>query len=196
MPRIIALSGGIGSGKSTVARVLKTWGFAVYDCDNRAKLIMDEDAEIKQRLIEDISPCIIVNGEIDRAALSEIVFNDKEKLRRLNAIVHAAVRADMKHWTDKFASGDTVFVETAILYTSGLAADVDEELRVTAPKELRIARVQQRSNLSRCNIEARIASQSLDEHPATPLRKLTIIENAHTTPLLPQLSTYLKTLNF
>lgn len=191
MPRIIALTGGIGAGKSTVAHILRAWGYLVFDCDSRAKKIMDEDDNIKQRIASEIADEVIVDGRINRSLLSEIVFADSEKLRRLNTIVHRAVRENMRRWAASVRDHEIVFVESAILYSSGLYAEVDGELRVIAPDETRIARVIHRNGLTRNHIEARIASQQPDENPATPLADVHLIINDDRHPVLPQLAAYL-----
>lgn len=193
MPRIIALTGGIGAGKSTVAHILRAWGYLVFDCDSRAKKIMDEDDNIKQRIATEIAADAIVDGRIDRSRLSGIVFADSEKLRRLNTIVHRAVRDNIRRWAASVRDHEVVFVESAILYSSGLYAEVDGELRVIAPDETRIARVIRRNGLTRSHIEARIASQQPDENHATPLANVHLIINDDRQPVLPQLAAYLTT---
>ncbi|MDE6436166.1 MAG: dephospho-CoA kinase, partial [Muribaculaceae bacterium] len=92
---LIAITGGIGSGKSVVSRVLRAMGYPVYDCDSQAKAIMDADAEIHRRLCSEIDAAVVTDGVIDRKRLAEIVFNDKAKLAVLNAIVHSAVKAHL-----------------------------------------------------------------------------------------------------
>lgn len=187
MSGIIALTGGIGSGKSTVARVLRAWGYAVFDCDSRARRLMDESAEIKRRIALEIAAEVIENGEINRRTLSDIVFADKEKLLILNSIVHNAVREDIRNWRSSLYSRPFVFVETAILYSSGLFNDVDGELRVTAPAEVRIRRVMARNNFSRAQVQERIAAQTAEENPAEPLADVKILVNNNAAAVLPQL---------
>ena len=123
MSGIIALTGGIGSGKSTVAQVLRAWGYAVFDCDIRARILMDEGVEIKRRIAQEIAAEVIENGAINRRTLSDIVFADKEKLLILNNIVHSAVRKDIRNWRSTLCNKPFVFVETAIL---------SRELRISA----------------------------------------------------------------
>lgn len=132
--KLIAICGGIGSGKSVVCRIVAAMGHEVYDCDSRAKEIMDCSAEIKNAIAcrvhrEAIAP----DGSIDRRRLGEIVFSDAEALARLNSIVHAAVREDLALWAAR-RPGKLLFVETAILYQSGLDAMVDEVWDVEAPQ--------------------------------------------------------------
>ncbi len=172
MPRIIAIAGGIGSGKSVVSRILREMGCHVYDCDSRAKMLMDESFDIKRRIAAEISEEAITGyGAVDRRVLASVVFADKEKLRRLNDIVHGAVRGDILRWAENL-DVDVCWVESAIIYESGIDRMVDEVWSVEAPLELRIERVMARNGMSREEVEARIASQSGNEgihavHPAT-----------------------------
>lgn len=162
--QLIALAGGIGSGKSVVSKILLAMGYPVYDCDNMAKQIMDADAEIHSRLCSEIHPQSVVEGVIDRALISKIVFEDKAALARLNAIVHTAVKADLNHWVSEkqFTGAKKVFVETAILIQSGLVDLVDDIWEVTAPIEVKVERVKKRNGLSEKQILARIESQKTE----------------------------------
>ncbi|MDE6485710.1 MAG: dephospho-CoA kinase [Duncaniella sp.] len=154
----VAVTGGIGSGKSVVSRILAAMGYEVYDCDRNARLLMDGSDEIKRLIADRISEDAIADGVIDRRKLGEIVFNDPMMLSRLNSIVHGAVR---DHFTEyrKNHSG-LIFFETAILSESGFDTLAQRVWEVIAPQELRIERVMKRNNLTRKEVEVRIASQS------------------------------------
>ncbi len=181
--RLIAIEGGIGSGKSVVSRVLSTLGYPVYDCDVRAKLIMDQSATIKQRIADEICAEAISCGVIDRRKLSEVVFADADALLRLNALVHSAVRDDLALW---ILHHRLAFVETAILYQSGIDSMVDGVWSVVAPRELRILRVISRNHLSREAVESRIAAQ--DSFVAGRMHPhVDIIVNDGDMPVLPQI---------
>lgn len=183
--RLIAITGGIGSGKSIISDILRAMGHKVYDCDTRAKALMDTDESIKNDLIDLISIDAVRNDRtIDRKLLSEIVFNDPDALSRLNSIVHKAVRADLRRWRDT-SSDKTVWVETAILYASRLDREVDEVWEVTAPTELRVQRVMKRNSMSREQVLARISSQSTTAAQLHPLTKS--IVNDGVEPVLPQI---------
>lgn len=188
---LIAITGGIGSGKSMASRVLGAMGFDVYDCDSRAKEIMDRDVAIHHRIATEIDSTCVKEGRIDRRRLSEIVFSDKDKLDILNAIVHGAVREDIIRWRDCHHRHRVIFVETAILYESGLDRMVDAVWEITAPEELRITRVGRRSGLDRDAIRARIAAQAAtvvrNPHPDTIQ-----LVNDGVTPLLPQIECNLR----
>ncbi|MCM1051982.1 MAG: dephospho-CoA kinase [Paenibacillus sp.] len=187
MKRLIAITGGIGSGKSVVSRILDAMGYPVYDCDSRAREIMDNNDAIKQAIADNIAPACIKDGEIDRKELSATVFSSPEKLEILNGIVHGAVRDHLALWHSSEHQADPIcFVETAILYQSGLDAMVDEVWHVDAPCEVRVERVMKRNGLSRDEVLARIESQDsfipTSVHPATKL-----IDNDGDTAILPQI---------
>lgn len=158
---IIAITGGIGSGKSVVSQVLRVAGYPVYDCDSNAKLIMNKDLEMQRLLVESFGPEIIVDGVIRRDVLAKLVFADRSKLVKLNSIVHPAVRKDIERWAETLHS-DAAFVETAILKESGVDSLIDAVWIVEAPDELRIARVMARNNVQEKNVRERIESQRND----------------------------------
>lgn len=187
---LTAISGGIGCGKSVVSRMVAALGFPVYDCDTRAARIMDEDEAIKARIAEQIHPEVLhPDGSIDRKRLAGIVFADYEALQRLNAIVHAAVRSDVRRWSEMQTSA-RCFVETAILYQSGLDRMVDDVWEVDAPLDLRIERVMKRNGIGREEVISRISSQ---ERFVTKSRHacISILVNDGFEPLLPQVENLL-----
>lgn len=187
MGHIVAITGGIGSGKSVVSRIVAVMGMMVYDCDSRAKRLMDTSDEIKKRIASEISEgCITDDNRIDRSRLSKCVFNDAAALTTLNMIVHGAVREDFRLWCCRHAAEHVLFVETAILYQSGMDSMVDEVWEVTASEQVRIARVMERNNLSASEVKARIMSQDA----YVPVRKhprVVHIDNNGDVALLPQI---------
>lgn len=179
----IGITGGIGSGKSVVARICRNKGFPVYDCDIEAKQLMDSSAEIKRRLSSRIhESCIDSAGAIDRVALGNIVFHNPEKLRTLNEIVHGEVRKDFIDWRERQAN-PVVFVETAIPVTSHLDQLMDQVWLVVAPAEERVKRVMLRNNVSAADVEKRIGSQN-HEFERLPEIKTKIIDNGGAASLL------------
>ncbi len=186
--RLTAVTGGIGSGKSVVCRILETLGRHVYDCDARAKALMDADAGIKHAIACQVCDEAICNGQIDRAKLAEVVFNDAGKLVALNAIVHESVRRDLCNWAKSHPDG---FVETAILYESGLDRMVDEEWVVDAPESVRIERVMARNCISEDEVRQRIKSQSV-ALPEPTCGRRSIIVNDGIHAVLPQVSQLLE----
>ena len=158
---IIAITGGIGSGKSAVSRMLSVMGMLVYDCDSRAKSLMDRSDNIKRRIATEISPdCISSDNTIDRGLLSRYVFNDAGALDRLNKIVHGAVREDFNRWCVRHKDNPMLFVETAILYQSGMDSMVDGVWEVVASEDTRVARVMARNHCPASEVKARISSQN------------------------------------
>lgn len=183
--RLIAITGGIGAGKSVVSRVLRVLGFEVFDCDAEAKALMDKDIEIRQRIEAEICAEAVVDGKINRQRLAAEVFGNEKKLSRLNSIVHNAVRVWLHKW-HAAQLGDIVFVESAILYSSGLSAMVDEEWRVVAPRQLRVARVMRRNGIAAESVLARMDAQRADEEPSEPLDIVETIVNDDFHAVLPQ----------
>lgn len=181
--RFTAITGGIGAGKSVVSRIVASMGYPVYDCDSRARAIMDSDTDIHSSLVEQIHPRAVVGGILDRPLIAQVVFNDAQALARLNAIVHRKVVDDMRRWAAA-SSAPRLFVETAILYMCDLWRFVDGGVwDVTAPVDVRIDRVMRRNNLSRSQVIARINSQNISDAPLLPTH---IIINDNIHPLLPQ----------
>ncbi|MDE6854280.1 MAG: dephospho-CoA kinase [Muribaculaceae bacterium] len=185
-PQLIAVTGGIGSGKSVVCRVLRTLGYPVFDCDCEARDIMDSDRAIHDRLRSDISEEVVHDGVIDRRLMASIVFADAAKLAALNDIVHGAVRARLAQWHSSH-TGDAVFVETAIFFQSGLNRMTDAEWRVTAPEDVRIQRVMRRNGLTADQVRARIKAQHFEPDPLEHRPELTEIVNDGQRAVLPQI---------
>lgn len=180
---LIAITGGIGAGKSVVASILKTMGYPVYDCDSRAKLLMDSNREIINRIECEVASEAVCDGRIDRTALSKAVFGSPERLEKLNRIVHSSVKQDLLSWNKCL---DLAFVETAILYTSGFDAVVDAVWEVVAPTEVRIQRVSHRNpTLTREEICKRIDAQKTESASERHANSFSIINDGQ-SPLLPQ----------
>lgn len=192
MSKLIAITGGIGSGKSVVSRILRANGYTVYDCDNEAKHIMDNDADIHRLLIRHIHNDAVKRGIIDRKLIASIVFTDKDKLEKLNSIVHQAVRNDISRRAEAIAGDSIMFVETAILYQSNIDLMVDEVWSIDAPRDLRVKRVMLRNNCTHDNVIARIEAQ--DSYTPAHIHPITCeIVNDDIHPILPQVLDLLKT---
>lgn len=160
---MILISGGIGSGKSVVSRILRANGFEVYDSDLEARRLMDSSHEIKSRLcIEIAADAVDPRGNINRTRVAEVVFADASKLAALNSIVHTAVRADIRL---RMARNPRLFVETAIPVSSGLVDFADEVWQGEAPEDLRIRRVMARNNTTAEAVRARIEAQRAEAVP-------------------------------
>lgn len=188
--KVIALTGGIGSGKSMVSSILRIMGYVVYDCDSQAKKVMDSSEKIKRGLLDAFGyDCVDKDGLINRKYLGKVVFDNPKALSTLNGIVHPEVRKDLQEWTriKKEEGNSYVFVETAILKESNLKDMIDLEWNVYAPIGLRIQRVMKRNNLSEVDVIARIKSQSSTDD----MTEFSII-NDGVTAILPQIERNLK----
>ena len=160
--RRIGITGGIGSGKSVVSRLLRIMGYSVYDTDSEAKRLMESSLEVVQKLSECFGRDIYHNGRLNRGLLSSRVFGESDKIVLLNSIVHPVVRFDFYRWSESL-NDEICCVESAILYESRFDELVDEVWTVTAPEELRIGRVRQRSGLTEEEIKKRMAAQLSEE---------------------------------
>ena len=158
----VGLTGGIGSGKSKVAEILRGMGIAVYDSDTRAKGLMANDTALREALIDAFGTECYTSEGLNRAWLAERVFSDAEELKRLNAIVHPAVMRDFEAWAEE-QQGDYVVLESAILFEARLESHVDVVVAVMAPRELRLERAMRRDGATREQIEARMENQITDE---------------------------------
>jgi dephospho-CoA kinase len=183
--QLIAITGGIGSGKSVVARVLSNMGHEVYDCDLRAKTLMTTSPIIRQQLTERFGNNIYnLDGSINKPLLSSIIFNDHDALATVNGIVHPVVKDDLLKWHYSNQKSQS-FVETAILVEAGMHTMVDEVWNVTAPTETRILRVIRRNATTRDKVLERINSQSASmSEVSVPVKN---IINDGNTAILPQL---------
>ena len=158
----VGITGGIGSGKSTVCRMLAERGVALYDADSRAKELMASSEVLRKALIENFGAETFTAEGLNRAYLAERVFNDKEQLRLLNSLVHPAVIADFEAWAEAQEGGYVLF-ESAILFEAGLESRVDAVVAVMAPESLRVERVMARDGHSKEQVLARIKNQMSDD---------------------------------
>ena len=157
--KIYGLTGGIGSGKTTVGQVFKTFGIAIYNADERAKWLTENNNTIKLKIKSIFGEQLYdLNDVLDKKILSEIVFNNKIELKKLNEIIHPEVRLDFTEWIKK-QKGNYVLKESAILFENGLEKEVDGVVGVIAAEEIRIKRVVARSHLSPLEIRARMNNQ-------------------------------------
>ena len=162
MTKVIGLTGGIGSGKTTIANYFQEMGVPVYIADDGAKRVMQSENIVKQ-IKTVFGENLFENNILNRAQLAEIVFNDKDKLAQLNAIVHPAVKKDFEEWLLIHKKNTYVIYEAAILFESGRYKECDVVITVTAPKEIRIQRVLKRDNTTREHVLSRMEMQWDDE---------------------------------
>ena len=185
---IIGLTGGIGSGKSTIAQGLRQMGYAVYDTDSEAKRLIVEDENVRTQMVQLFGNEVYANGVYQTALVAQRVFTDRSLLAQLNAIVHPAVRADILRWatmqdSPSFRKGLGVglfFVECAILYQAGFDKLCDKVIVVTAPEEIRLARAVARDHSTIENVRARMRAQQADQDL---LRADLVVNNDGQTPI-------------
>ena len=158
----IGVTGGIGSGKSTVCELLRDRGVAVYDSDSRAKQLMAESEALREQLIAAFgAECYNAEG-LNRAFLASKVFGNEEALQQLNSIVHPAVRADFQAWAE-LQSSPYVVLESAILFEAGFETEVDATLAVMAPMPMRLERTMARDGVDKESVMRRMEHQLSDD---------------------------------
>lgn len=158
MTRVVGLTGGIGSGKSTVARFFSELGVPVYYADDAARTVMQTPGIIA-KLKSVFGEYVFEDGILNRKRLAQIVFSDKQKLDTLNKIVHPAVKDHFTKWLSSHASAAFVIREAAILFESGSYKDCDFIIAVTAPIEIKIQRVMDRDSVTREDVLKRMENQ-------------------------------------
>lgn len=184
--KIIGITGSIGSGKTTACKVFEMLGIPVYNADIEAKNILDNNSDVKAKIINTFGNSIIgENGLIVRPNLAAIVFSDKKKLDQLNAIVHPAVAKHFEDWINNNNAAKYVLKEAAILFESNAYKRVDKVITVTAPIELRIQRAISRDNSDKKTVEQRIKNQMSDEEKIKMSQF--VITNDETQLLIPQI---------
>jgi dephospho-CoA kinase len=180
----IGITGGIGSGKTTVCKVFETLGVPVFYADDEARKILQSNNVVD--LIKSFFGSSIVdeNGKIDRLKLALEVFNDENKLKRLNSIIHPEVAKVFNAWVENHKESKYVIKEAAILFESGANKGLDKTVNVEAPLELRLERVMRRDNASEEKVLQRMKNQLSDEER----KKLAdyIIINDEKSAVLPQ----------
>ena len=159
MHKIIGLTGGIGSGKTTVARFIEEMGYPIYNSDTRAKDLVNESDDLKAAIIRLLgSQAYDENGLYDRKYVGSVVFSNDELLKQLNAIIHPAVNKDFHDWV-KRQSREIIFKETALLFELKLNLQCDKSLLVTADESIRIKRVMDRDSKTYREVEKVIDNQ-------------------------------------
>ncbi len=179
----IGLTGGIGSGKSTIAKVFKVLNIPAYNSDERAKALMNENAQLIDEISKIFGARIYQNNELNRTELGAIVFKSPDLLQQLNAVVHPAVGEDFNSWC---ASQNTQYVikEAAIIYETGINKMLDGVIAVIAPNELRIKRVLKRPGMTEELIKDRMSRQLPTESLVNKANWL--INNDETALVIPQ----------
>ena len=155
----IGITGSIGAGKSTVAGIFKVLGIPVFDADATAQNILNSDLELREQVIAAFGSETYKNGLLDKKYLATLVFNNPDQLAKLNALVHPATIAAADKWASSFADRPYIIKEAALLFEAGTYVGLDYIIGVTAPVELRIARVMARDQVSREEVLSRMQHQ-------------------------------------
>lgn len=158
---IVGLTGGIGTGKTTIARAFEAMGVDVYNCDKEARRLTSTDAAIVGGLSAMFGPDIYLDGELRRNVLANKIFADEEALAKVNALIHPRVANDFLRWCERIRRGGAAWCicETAILYESGMDKVMDRIIVVRLPIETQIERAMERDGATRAQVEARMESQ-------------------------------------
>ena len=161
----IGITGGIGSGKTTVCQIFEKLGVPVYYADRRAKELMEEDKQLMTAISSEFGEAVYTDGILNKKLLAEMVFNDEEKLLKLNSLVHPAVMGDSLSWNEILARKGYSYTlrESALLIETGVYRLLDKIIVVSAPEEDRIKRVMERDATTAEQVLARIKAQMLDE---------------------------------
>jgi dephospho-CoA kinase len=162
MSKIIGLTGGIGSGKTMIANYIKSLGIPVYIADDEARELM-KTTDIVTAISNEFGNNVLDNGKLNREALAKLVFNNPEKLKKLNDIVHPKVKKHFNTWVENNKKHPLLVKEAAILFESGSYKDCDAVITVTAPIETRLQRVVLRDKTDRDSVLKRMQNQWTDE---------------------------------
>lgn len=192
-PRIIGLTGGIGSGKTSVAKLLENKGFPVYYSDDRAKDIVNIDSELKNQIVSLLGAEAYLDGKYNRKYVGEKVFNDAELLNQLNHLIHPAVKLDFEKWVAAQTS-EFVFKETALLFELKLNEQCYKSLLITADDNLRIKRTMDRDNKTYREIET-IMQNQMPEKDKMKLADYIIYNNSDRDSLEAETDIFITELN-
>jgi dephospho-CoA kinase len=187
----VGITGGIGTGKSTICRILGIMGYPVFYSDTAAKEILSSNTDVRNQIIELFGSKTYIGNNPNKEYLAQMVFNDAKKLEQLNQIIHPAVRNQFKEWTQN-QNSNFVFNEAAILFESGSYKNFSKTILVTSPTELRIERLLKRDQSTVEKIKSRMQNQWSDEQKI-PLADFVIV-NDEKTLILPQVLAILKKL--
>jgi len=159
----VGLTGGIGSGKTTIAKMFEELGVPVYYADDEAKKLMNSNSQIQKELLQLLGKNAYQNGKLNRAFIAGVIFNDKNKLKKINAIVHPVVANHFEKWAHNQQS-KYVIQENAIIFESGAQDKFDKIITVTAPVEIKTERVMSRDHVSKEKVQERMKNQLKDDY--------------------------------
>ena len=176
-PRLIGITGGMGSGKSTVSKILRHLNYKVYNSDKRGKELIGEVRSIRDQLESIFGDEIFNNNKLDAKALSRKVFKDDSSLKKINSIIHPEVEKDFNSWVASNPNDKYLFKESALLFETGAFRHLDKTILISADKDLRINRVLERDvDRSKKEIE-NIISKQIDEYEASKLADVILYNN-------------------
>ncbi len=184
--RIIGVTGGIGSGKTSICRIFEILGYPVYNSDQRAREIVNEDETVRKRIIEEFGPgSYLSDHTLDRKKIANLTFNSPEKLKKLNSIVHPAVGIDFENWVATQSGAPFLIKESALLFETGIHKDLFKTLVIYAPEKIRLERVIKRDpHRSREDVQ-KIMNNQID--PEEARRKADfVVENDGQKMVIPQ----------
>lgn len=188
----VGLTGGIGSGKSTVVKVFEAMGCYAYNSDERAKELYF-NADIKTQVVALLGELAYISDrEINKVFIANLIFSNQELLKQLNAIIHPAVKKDFELFKHALPAQSIILKETALLFEEQINKQVDYTILITAPLAIKIQRVMQRNNVNQADVEKRIASQWTDEQKI--ILSDFIITNDGKQAIIPQVQLVLKQL--
>lgn len=188
----VGITGGIGSGKSVVGRILEAMNFPVYYSDEASKELVDTDETIRKELIALLGTEVYQNDKLNRPFLASVIFQNDEMRMKVNQIIHPKVREAFAIWTNKQRS-PIVFNEAAILFETGAFKTMDATILVTAPVDLKVRRVMERDKSSMENVLERMSKQWSDDEKK-PLADF-VLNNDEVAPLIAQIEKLLEQLN-
>ena len=185
----VGITGGIGAGKTIVAQILKALGYPVYPADREAKRLMTESPEIKKAVIALLGENAFEGSQLNRPFIAQSLFGNNILLKKINALVHPAVKSDFLWWVATFPSSSLLFIESALIYQANLQNELNTIVSITAPLPLRIERIMKRDGITERAALNRIAAQKEEEEKA--LNAGVTICNDNQTALIPQVQSLL-----
>ena len=188
----IGITGGIGSGKSVVSKLLQLMGVPVYVADVESKRLTETDPDIRAALISLLGDEVYQDGKLNRPLLASYIFGNKDNLTMVNGIIHPRIKDDFRRWAQSHSSYPIVGIEAAILIEAGFTEDVDQVVLVYAPQEIRLRRAVSRDACAAEQIQQRMRNQMPDEDKMAFAHH--IIYNDDKQALIPQLGALIKTL--
>jgi len=188
----IGITGGIGSGKSVVSKLLQLMGVPVYIADVESKRLTETDPDIRAALISLLGDEVYQDGKLNRPLLASYIFGNKDNLTMVNGIIHPRIKDDFRRWAQSHSSYPIVGIEAAILIEADFTEDVDQVVLVYAPQEIRLRRAVSRDACAAEQIQQRMRNQMPDEDKMAFAHH--IIYNDDKQALIPQLGSLIKTL--